>query len=341
MSTPRPHVRLLAIAVSASLAGSGCLAASYRIPSEEALRLSQTPPGQRGQRVRVLQRWSTYDDPREGRPVGASVQVGASASVSSSDRSSGSDGDSDGSSDSGSASDAAAAALAVLVIAAGAMAIVGGTEGARYDGWFRIHEREPIYLLGTDGTTLRVPLDELRPEHVLWADEVVLSGGDASWQRLGRAPLYRSGFTYGLDFGAGGLIARDGRVPWGFLGRMSFGGFPISELGFLGTITFGYSSLDAQTVFHARYAFEIHTYPIVLDRVHVGLHAEVGDEHRLEDLPSGGTLGDHGLFWGIGPLLQIDLTTRLALTVRGGVSFVELEDDMAVLGDASVGLAVY
>lgn len=240
-----------------------------------------------------------------------------------------------------SADDAAGAALAIVVMAAGAMAIVGATEGARYDGWLRIPENEPIHLLGADGGRLQVPLDALGPDHVMWADEVVIADGEESWMRLGRAPLDRSGFTYALDLGAGGLVARDGRAPWGFLGRMSFGGFPISELGFLGSIAFGYATLDGQTVFHARYAFEVHTYPIVVGRVHLGVHASVGDEHRLEDLSTGGTLGDHGFFWDVGPLVQIDLTTRLALTLRGGASFVEVGEDMTVLGDVSAGLAVY
>lgn len=342
----------LALGLAVALATSGCLGSTYRVPLEDAMQLTQAPPGTRGQTVRVVQRWSTSSDPStdSGGGGGGPVRVGYGVYVSSDGsrsrgRSGGSDsrgGGSSSSSGSGgsSASDAAAAALAVVVLAAGAMVIVGATEGARYDGWVRVPETTPVYLLGPDGGRLRVPLAELRPEHVAWADEVVLVE-DGTWAELGRAPLDRRGFTYGLDLGSGGLIARDGRTPWGFLGRLSFGGFPINELGFFGTVTFGWAALDGNTVFHARYGFEVDTYPLVAGPLHAGLHAEVGDEHRLEDLDSGGTLGDHGLFWGAGPLLQLELTTRLALTLRGSLVGVDVEDHMTLTGDVSVGLAAY
>ena len=58
---PTPVYLPLLLALSCSL--SGCLSDSYTIPDEEIVRLSELPPEERPERVRVIQRWGTEDEP--------------------------------------------------------------------------------------------------------------------------------------------------------------------------------------------------------------------------------------------------------------------------------------
>jgi hypothetical protein len=55
MPPRRSERAVLATLLAAALASVGCASASYRIPHDELMRLSQTAPEQRGQRVRVIQ----------------------------------------------------------------------------------------------------------------------------------------------------------------------------------------------------------------------------------------------------------------------------------------------
>ncbi len=63
----QPVARLLALAAAAALCLPGCLSISYRIPKDDVRRLQQTAPALRGQRLRVVQRFASENQPPRGK----------------------------------------------------------------------------------------------------------------------------------------------------------------------------------------------------------------------------------------------------------------------------------
>ena len=97
-----------------------------------------------------------------------------------------------------------------LLVGAAAVAAVAlaVTEGARYDGWVRLHPMHPVHLYGPGGYRV-MPLAWVDPETAAWSTRAVVRPNEGPWQPLGRAPLDRHGFTYSVLGGAGQVVSGD------------------------------------------------------------------------------------------------------------------------------------
>jgi len=75
VASHRPQRReyLIACLAMVSMLLPGCLASSYRIPADEVTRLQRTAPALRGQKVRVVQRFSSQEQPPRGRGWAAHI----------------------------------------------------------------------------------------------------------------------------------------------------------------------------------------------------------------------------------------------------------------------------
>lgn len=233
----------------------------------------------------------------------------------------------------------AAAAVGIAIAAAVAVAasvfVVAAVEGTRYDGWVSADPDRSIHLYRRDGQWLSIPVYALEPELAEWADGALLDDEDpgGSLRRLQRAPLDRRGFSIGVETGVIGVTSPSEDRLVGGGARFTLGGFPIQHLGL-------YALLDFATVsdtIDVRYGGQLQGFFPALGIAHLGLYGEIGGVGRRADLPDDTTEHDRRLFGGAGALLQLDVNTRVALTLRGGI----WSTSGHVLPEATLGLTVF
>jgi hypothetical protein len=346
------HLRLAIACLTLVCFSAGCLGSSFSISQDELARLASLPPEQRGQAVRVVQNFSSGDPDDPGVVVGVDPTVPFMVATSFAMHSSrgvgmrpppryGSD-DSDSSSGSSGNEDSTEKAVLLLTLYAiasvGVGLVLAGSEGARYDGHISLNPNYPILLTGYDGGQLVVPFVDLTPELAAWAaDADVMPYYDPSLRFLGRAPLDRVGFAYGMDFGFSDY-AREGQgFSPGFRMQTSLGGYFTQWLGLHALFGFGFG--EGTDLVDLRYGGELRFYPLAVSRLHLGLFANAGGSTLLTAIP--GENDATSPFFGGGGLIELDLTTRLALTVRVGVESFTRADTMRPSFEGTVGLTVY
>jgi hypothetical protein len=297
---------------------TGCLTSTHVIPQGELMRLASLPPEERGRSVRVVQGFSGAEQPPEApraSPVGVGVYVHGSVPIGG--RYASGYGYGYARPAAKSLKDEAKWWIAIAAITAVGLAV---TEGMRYDGWVELSPQHPVHLFGPGGEWSWVPLGELDAGAAAWARKAFVREREGPWRRLGRAPLDRVGLTYSLLLGTGEVPRFDGEKQPGFLSHIQLGFFPLQELGLLLDIGLGWrDDQDYTDVFHSRYSFELQLLPLSAGRFHAGGYAQIGAAYRFEDLPDGSGVDRASTLFGAGAMAQIELTTRLAITVRGGV----------------------
>lgn len=333
----RSRMKLLALV---AVFASGCLGPLYRVDQQELHRLSRLPPDRRAEKVRVVQQFGNRERPPSGGGGGGHVGVGVGVMVVGGGGGGGHHHHPSNPPRPIASKQSGGAAL--MILAAGTAVGLAFSEGARWDGWARVHPEQPLHLYGRDGGHLYVPLAALTPDHAAWAEEAIVASDEGPYfQQTRRAPLDRTGFTYGVDLGAGGVATAARNAPIGFLGHMQFGGFPWNEFGILGTIGLGWADdAEGDALFNTRIALELHYYPIAFGFARPGIFAMAGDLFHDEDTPDGPEQG-HRFLAGGGMLLQIEVTTRLALTLRGGLAAVGSSEGTLPVPEVSLGMSVY
>ncbi len=239
--------------------------------------------------------------------------------------------------------DPAAAALVAAAVVVGAGLVIGAaaSEGARYDGWLAVHPDEPLYLsLAADGKPdwrRVVPLSALTMQDVANAENATIyEGWSGRFERLGRAPLDRAGFTGSTGFHLGALPQPDRSVSPGLGPYLQFGGniANLVTLGLAATADFG---LHAQSMLHATVGPEILVYPLR----YAGIYLGAGWAYRNAQI-EGRTRADAGWLVRGGVALDLPLTTRLAWHTQVGMTRYEIGGQTApVAWEIATGLAVF
>jgi len=310
----------------AALLLAGCLSSTHVIPRADLQELAREPPEERARHVRVIQGFQSADQPPSAPAVGVETAIivapGPPLPIGRPGR----------------PSAKASADEAKLWIVLAALTAVGlaATEGARYDGWVAMHPMQPVHLYGVDGSYTWVPLAQLDPPTAAWAAKAFVREEEGPpWQKLERAPLDRAGGTYSLLLGGGGLVDNDGALRPGFLAHIEFGIAPIQELVVLLDIGLGIAEAPDRTLFENRDAVEMQVFPFAgLRPFHPGVYGELGIGYRTEDDPDSRSTT---IYAGGGALLQVELTTRLALTLRAGVA--SAYDQVG--GELLAGVSIY
>lgn len=328
---------VIALAAATSLL-PGCLSNSYTIPRQELRALAQSDPHTRGQRVRVVQNFVTQEQPPATPPVYSHTTVvvySGSAPAPPPRLRGGGSGASGGKAQTQAKLEAEDAAYWVIV--AGLVAVgLAVTEGARFDGWAELHPMHPVHLYGRNGEYAWVPLAQLTPETAGWARQAVVVEDQGPWRPLERAPLDRQGWTYSVLLGTSEVPLASGDTTRGFLSHIQLGHFFTRELGVLLDIGLGWATDPlGNTVFDSRNALELEYLPVAVGRLHGGVFGELGLGRRFDDSPAGSDL--YGTVLGGGALLQLELTTRLAITGRAGIAMAYGE----TISDLTVGLSIY
>jgi hypothetical protein len=323
-----------------TLALAGCLSSGHRIPPGELMRVSQAPPEQRGEKLRVIQGLGGSEEPPHAPRAGGGVVVVAPIWIDGTPhhhRHRASSAPTHHSSHRGGSNLAAGkkdSAKAWLVIAAVVTAALAFTEGARYDGWVKVHPMQPVHMWGAYGDYTWMPLAHVTPEVAQWAHKAVVRDDEGPWQPLGRAPLNRQGWTYSLLLGTAEIAVLGLDPQPGFGSHIEIGYFPTHIVGLQVDIGYGWAAdRNDQDIFDGRLGLELDVLPLSAGIFHAGGYGEVGISSRSDD---GVQFDDSSGFFGAGAIAQLELTTRLALTVRAGLTRAYEETLAEITGGVSI-----
>jgi hypothetical protein len=325
-----------ALLVLAMMVVPGCLSRSHVIPKNDLIALSQQAPDQRGQRVRVIQGFASEDDPPEARGSGGGTVVivgGGGHSHGGGRHNSSAPARRSPSTAKGNADKA----YVWIIIAAAVAITAAATEGARYDGWVELAPQHPVHLWGPYNEYTWVPLNELDPQTAMWARKAIVRPGEGSFRHLGRAPLNRRGFAYGMTLGRTESPSIYGYDKVGFLSHIQLGVFFTQQVGLFLDFGLGWATNDlGGTIFEDRNALELQILPLSAGAFHGGVYGQVGIGLRQEDGPKDGVELRDTYIAG-GGMLQLELTTRLTITGRAGITNIF----GSTVSDIGVGLSIY
>ena len=184
-----------------------------------------------------------------------------------------------------------------------------------------------------------MPVAQLTPADLAGVERAILRDDEGyGVLRLARAPLDRRGFAFKVDVG-GTQASLNRDLLSGLASHIQLGYFPHHRLGILGglSLAVGQGQPDRRFARHAL-ALETQIFPLSWRRLHLGASAHVGSgllRHQSGDV-------DGALTAGAGGLLEIALTTRLALHARADWSTSRTAPTTwSNARSLSVGLAIY
>jgi len=242
--------------------------------------------------------------------------------------------------------------LAIVAVAVAGIVAVGlvASEGVRYQGPVSMAPQQTVYVEYANNTFSRVPLQDLQPSDLDHATGAIVKDDEDYGLALGRRdPLDRRGGAFGFEggvtsFNLGNLHSA------GPAAEIQVGGFFHQRWGLMldlgvsggdvivgGAATAAASAADmTRVVTRHHLALEVQAFPASWGPLHLGLFARGGA--ALVGTPDG---LQGGPLAGGGALLQIGLTSRLALILRGGVDTAHLEGGWSTAGVATAGVSIY
>jgi hypothetical protein len=231
--------------------------------------------------------------------------------------------------------------VAVIVVVAVAVAIgLVSSEGVRFDGYVAMSPAQPVHLRAASGAQATVPIDELSPGLVAATVEAkVMDDEGFGIERLDRAPLDRRGGTFKLDTGT---IAFDvaGATAVGPAMNVQAGYFFTRRVGLLANLGLGGGGVPQGLVPRHALGLELQAFPVGWGPFHLGAFGDGG--MAITEVLAGTTpTYVSGPSVGGGALAELDLTSRLALTLRAGASLSKLDQLWSSAGTLTAGIAVY
>lgn len=232
--------------------------------------------------------------------------------------------------------------LAIFLIVIAVVATVGmvATEGARYDGTVAMYPWQGVHLKSEGGQEREVPLAQLTAADAASAREAVVMD-DEGWgfMRLGRRPLDRKGFAFKLNVGGFHSPSSALDADSAAFG-LQLGYFPHAMVGILGSWSIaGGADAASKSFYRNSLALEAQVFPVSLWRLHLGAFGHAGMQYADDAL--GGTRD--GQAFGGGVMLELALTTRLALSFRADYTSAKIGADGAwQAGELfTAGLSIY
>ncbi|HXJ23927.1 MAG TPA: hypothetical protein VMT03_27285 [Polyangia bacterium] len=359
----RARVTLVALVALLPVA-VGCTSNEYVIPHEELVRLAKMRPSRRGERVRVVQDLGRRrgdavppetDSPDESVRIDVSGNGGRGARVAGGGHAGGGHagggvrapaiGHAGGGGGGGGGGNGDAALVAIIVVVAVVVAIgLVSSEGVRFDGFVAMSPEQPIHLRAPGGQREVISMSDLT---VAWADETaeakVMDDEGFGLARLDDVALDRRGMTFKLDAGS---IAFDvaGVRSMGPAMQVQAGYFFGRRVGLLASLGLAGASATSGGVTalvprHAL-ALELQAFPLSAGRFHLGFFGN-GGMALSETLQDGVASYVSGLSVGGGALAEVDVTSRMALTLRAGGNLAKLDQAWTPAGLLTAGVAVY
>jgi hypothetical protein len=351
----------------------GCTSNEYVIPHEELARLAATPPLQRGTRVRVVQELG--DRRGEPVPVGAAPPTDAPPPPAEDDaradvRIQISDGGSSGGSVRGSGPGVHAvhaggghgasfhgggggggggggngdAALVVLIVVVALVMAVGlaSSEGVRFDGFVAMSPAQPVHLRDAGGGEATIAIGDLSPQLAAAAVEAkVMDDEGDGLARLDGVPLDRRGGVFKLDSGTI-TFGAPGGAALGPAMDVQLGLFVTRRVGLLLSLGLAGGSTSSTGGLIPRHALgaELQVLPWDAGRFHLGLFGG-GGMALTQTFADGVATYVSGPAVAGGALAELDVTSRMALTLRAGGNLAKLDRAWTPAGLVTAGVAIY
>jgi hypothetical protein len=234
------------------------------------------------------------------------------------------------------------AVLVVVIVVVAAVVAIGlvSSEGVRFDGYVAMSPDQPVHLRDASGQQTTISVGELSSGWVEGTVEAkVMDDEGFGILRLERAPLDRRGGTFKLD---SGTIAFDvaGVPAVGPAMNVQAGYFFTRRIGLLANLGLGGVGVPQGLVPRHAVGLELQAFPLALGPVHLGLFGNGG--MALTKVLVGSTPSYvSGPSVGGGALAELDLTSRLALTLRAGADLAKLDQVWTPAGLLTAGVAVY
>jgi hypothetical protein len=237
-------------------------------------------------------------------------------------------------------------AVVVVVVASVAAVCLVASEGTRFDGDAEIAPGQPVHIEHQDGSKHSVALGDLSEDDLRSVRKVSVNDDEGyGLRRLERAPLNRKGFAFKLDGGSSSFnhgpvqaVGPAAQIQLGLFATRKFG--LLVDVGVSGSSSVpegAAAPLDTPiTLTRHSLALEAQYFPIALGRFHPGVFAKAGG--ALLGSPVG---VERGRLLGGGALAELELTTRLALTLRAGLNAAELDSGWSTAGTITGGVAIY
>jgi hypothetical protein len=253
--------------------------------------------------------------------------------------SSGSSGGGGGSGDIGGA--AVFIAVLLVVVAVGAVVGLAASEGARYDGYAAMSPAQPVHIQHRVHGQTVVALGDLTPADVATSVEAkVMDDEGFGIRRLGSV-LNRKGGTFKLTFGETFFErATSTTTEAGPAAHIQLGYFVTNKLGVLANIGLG-GAQDGVGAILTRHelGLELQALPLSLGPLHLGGYVNGGAAMLASDANS--EPAEWGGIAGLGTQIELDLTGRMALTLRGGINAARFTEGWSPAASITGGLAIY
>jgi hypothetical protein len=151
--------------------------------------------------------------------------------------------------------------------------------------------------------------------------------------------LDRRGFAFKLDIGTSSFRRGDLSTS-ATAGNIELGGFITPAFGiFVGTTLSGVTDGLGDILTRHAFFLELQSLPLALGRLHIGGYGN-GGFALLASTGASGT-AESGPAFGGGALMELDLTGRLALTLRAGANAAQFPTGWSPAAMVMGGLAIY
>jgi hypothetical protein len=236
--------------------------------------------------------------------------------------------------------------LAVVAIVAATVATVAlaASEGMRFEGHAEVAPEQLVYVKEGERTRV-VPLLQLTREDAAAADSALVMDDEGyGMRRLDHARLDRKGGVFRFDLGAGMFTVGDARAS-GVSAHIQAGAYLTHTFGLVFDLGLGAGTPDpccsgslaaTGTISRHSLGLEAQALPLGLGPLHLGAFAGGGFA-----ITGAGGAYETGPLASAGGLLELDLTSHMALAVRGGASTAWMPSGQSSAGTLTGGLAIY
>jgi hypothetical protein len=236
-------------------------------------------------------------------------------------------------------------AIVAIVAATAATISLAASEGVKFEGHAEMAPEQLVYLSKGGHAAGAVRLGDLTPEEAEAADgALVMDDEGYGLRRLDHAPLDRKGGVFRFDLGAGAFTIGDARAS-GVSSHIQGGYFFTRTFGLVLDLGLAGGALDpcctgalapGGTLTRHSIGLEAEALPLGLGPLHLGVFggggvaiAGAGGSYETGPMASGGAL------------LELDLTSHMALALRGGASWAWMPDGASSAGTVTGGLSIY
>ncbi len=234
-------------------------------------------------------------------------------------------------------------ALVVIAVVLAVVAVVAGvslvaSEGMRFDGYAELAPEQTIHLKSESLRGNRdVALADLTSYDAQMAVEATVKDDEDFGLGIGdRAPLDRRGLAFKVEMGSSDFNLGLQQIA-GMASQIQVGGFFTRSVGLMLDIGLSGGSLCCSSLFQRHsLALEAQVFPWSVGPLWLGAFAKGGAAISNDSVTT-----QTGPIFGGGALVEIALTTRLALSFRAGANAAHFDDGWSTAGTLTGGISIY